>query len=431
MSKGKNPTVSSCLISHEIILVSYDIFFSGILATLDFHDDERFLADIREAVQVFRRDVTALVFRKNPHLLDFPEFRGTDVHGRGTGNHGPMLAAVFVALETQSHAGIDDNLLDFVHRAIFEYEIYAPWAISNFEVPVFHETFRELFHGLDELARIRLVFEPANHIAAVVGLGSESVHDTHAVTVANDLFRDFGRKTVASLGKNYLVHVFSCPGFPNQDFEARANAWVLVDRHECPVYGPKRPDDFGPEFFILKTLGAPLELGLEIVVDDNPELVRKFAGKVQAFDMSRVDRVRVHGRDGDGFFHAGSISRDGSRANYSIGKTYKKTPRSDSDREGQESGGFWIYPQQELVFGDTVTNSALAVAELAGVSVGVGMELGVEIRMPLLLAFGELEILVRLPVASNFYETSVPYEQLHGNDFPYILGSPSSFGFVT
>ncbi len=114
-----------------------------------------------------------------------------------------------------------------------------------------------------------------------------------------------------------------------------------------------------------------------------------------------------------------------------LGKRTKRPSRSDSDREGQESGGFWIYPQQELVFGDTVTNSALAVAELAGVSVGVGMELGVEIRMPLLLAFGELEILVRLPVASNFYETSVPYEQLHGNDFPYILGSPSSFGFVT
>ena len=89
------------------ILKTHNIVFTQIRAALNFNNLQRHLPWIGQAVGLSKRDIGALVFCQQHHLISIGNFSGA-------AHHHPMLRSVVVHLQGQGGAGFDLNAFDLV-----------------------------------------------------------------------------------------------------------------------------------------------------------------------------------------------------------------------------------------------------------------------------------------------------------------------------
>ena len=147
----------------EIVFHADDVVFASILTHLDFHDDERELALVLQAVNFAHRDVGGFVRAHVEHVL-------ADSHGRGTAHDHPVFGTVQVLLQGQALARLHHDALHLVAFGRFEHGVRPPRAAHGLRhVDEVGTALLEFFHDLLHL----LAAAKRGHQEGVRGINDE------------------------------------------------------------------------------------------------------------------------------------------------------------------------------------------------------------------------------------------------------------------
>ena len=105
----------------EVVFHADDVVFAGVFAHLHFHDDQRELALVLQAVNFAHRDVGGLIRAHIKHIL-------AHGHGRRTAHDHPVLGTVQVLLQAEALARLHHDALHLVAFGGFEHGVCTPRA---------------------------------------------------------------------------------------------------------------------------------------------------------------------------------------------------------------------------------------------------------------------------------------------------------------
>ena len=206
----------------EVVFHADDVVFAGVLAHLHFHDDERELALVLEAVNFAHRDVGGLV---RTHVEDLV----ADGDRRGTAHDHPVFGTVQVLLKAEALARLHHDALHLVAFGGFEHGVRAPRAA----------------HGLrhvDEVGTAGLeFFHNLLHLLAAAERGHQEgirrVDDEHLVEVdgrdgALGSHHEGILGTDGDVARVHVVAVFVVRIFPVQAIKTAEVAPADIARHD-------------------------------------------------------------------------------------------------------------------------------------------------------------------------------------------------------
>ena len=222
-----NVFLSKKLFPVEVVFHADDVVFAGVLAHLHFHDDERELALVLQAVNFAHRDVSGFVRTHVEHVL-------AHSHGRRTAHDHPVFGTVQVFLQAEAFARLHHDALHLVTFGGFEHGVRTPrTAHSLRHVHEVGTALLELFHNVLHL----LAAAERRHQE-----GIRRVDDEHLVEVDRrdgtlsshnegvlGIYRDVARVHVVAV---LIVRVFSV-----QTIKTAEVAPANIARHDLHLVG--------------------------------------------------------------------------------------------------------------------------------------------------------------------------------------------------
>ena len=211
----------------EVVFHADDIVFAGVFAHLHFHNDQREVAFVLQAVNFAHRDVRGLVRTHVEHLV-------ADSHGCRAAHDHPVFGTVQVLLQAEALARLHHDALHLVALGGFEHGVRAPRAAHGLRH--IHEVgtaYLEFFHDL-------------LHLLAAAERGHEEgvrrVDDEHLVEVdrRDGALRTHHEGVLGAHGDVARVHVVAVLVvwvFSVQTIKASEVAPADVARHDLHLLG--------------------------------------------------------------------------------------------------------------------------------------------------------------------------------------------------
>ena len=211
----------------EVVFHADDVVFAGVFAHLDFHDDERELAFVLQAVNFSHRNVGGFVRAHEENLV-------ADGAGGGTAHHDPVLGTMQVLLQGETLARLDHDALHLVALGGFEHGVRTPRAAHGLRhVDQVRTALLELFHHLLHL----LAAAKRGYEKSVRGIDDEHLVEVDRRDSALSAHHEGVLRAHRDVTRVHVVAVIVVRVFPIQTIKASEVAPADVARHDLHLLG--------------------------------------------------------------------------------------------------------------------------------------------------------------------------------------------------